>query len=745
MADLSFEVKIIISDYYPKIEKIPYDDYDCIISDQNDNLVIPLTDIDQIFFIKKYNKIESDLVYVINVVDKKNKLIISNSSFIIPFMKILTILRMKIIRFEQYIKLFLEGYIKDKILGNLFFVKNLFLKLDIEINLINIPNKNIILFNNIKTKRNCNSKNKANKTNNNTSSDFALSFYNISNLKSMDKTKTPKLIKSHIISRNNDANNISTDLFKSNHKNTNLYKCSIKYNTFYKKDLSRNFSNDSISKKNNKIIKLNEYKSASKINIKKKNIMSNSWYKTHYKNISNIQKISNKTNIKEKSKKKFIRKTNSLKSNKSNSYKNNNIEIKKNKTCNKISLKDNNKKNLNINNSNHNIKIPNSVKKNRNNYNKRKMIPHSNKKINICKYKIQNPKKIDFNYNNSINFNNIQNIQENLKNNIIKIIDYFRAKINEFKNKFGKNLNNPQLKYLLISEKIFLENYKLHKLINSYYIKDIKNFIHVNINTQYNNLIFNKMLNIKKKEFKIINIILVNKTQSKNDPKKIIQEKLKQQKQIHVLLNLIRELIKNYGNLSHLYEEDNKKILLKSLFLRYNIREKEWNKNNNLLDIYNKINNDIKIKNNKKVIAEIKQKNFKEIKEEEEEEIEESKEEIKKEDIENKDKDKDIKLNKKIKINEESIILDNNDYNVTNNEESIIFENNYTNDKYSINDEKEIDKTNNKDININTEDNKENKVIINEKVINNLNEDLRDKKDIKNSNIIINNFILSNK
>ena len=138
MADFSCEVKIKISDYYPKIEKIPFDDYDCIISDQNDNLVIPLTDIDQIFFIKEYNKIEADLVYVINVVDRKNKLIISNSSFIIPFMKILTIIRMNVIRFEQYIKLFLEGYIKDKILGNLFFVKNLFLKLDTEINLINI-------------------------------------------------------------------------------------------------------------------------------------------------------------------------------------------------------------------------------------------------------------------------------------------------------------------------------------------------------------------------------------------------------------------------------------------------------------------------------------------------------------------------------------------------------------------------------------------------------------------------------
>ena len=52
MANLSGEIKIKILDYYPQIEKIPYDDYDCIISDKIDNLVIPLAEIGQKFFVR---------------------------------------------------------------------------------------------------------------------------------------------------------------------------------------------------------------------------------------------------------------------------------------------------------------------------------------------------------------------------------------------------------------------------------------------------------------------------------------------------------------------------------------------------------------------------------------------------------------------------------------------------------------------------------------------------------------------
>ena len=746
MANLSGEIKIKILDYYPQIEKIPYDDYDCIISDKIDNLVIPLAEIGQKFFVKKYNKIETDLIYLIEVIDRRNNLIISNSTLIIPFMKILPIVRMNTIRYEQYIKLFLEGNIKDKILGFLFSGKNLYLKIAVEINLINNQNKSKI-FNNIKTIRNSKSKNKINK--NDFISDISGNLYNISNIKNIQNKKNQKLFQSILLSRNYEINK-SIELYKSNKKKSYSYsnKFPIKNNSLNKKEHKRNNSNDPIYIQNNKNIKLYEYQNSNKKSIKQKKAISKLWYKTPYKNIIN------KTTPKENTQKKIIRKINSLKSNKSknNSNKNINIEIKKNKTCYKIFPKGNtnptNKNIKNNNNLNLNSKIPTSLKKSKKNISK--LIPNSNKKPKINDYKIKIQKKIDFKNNNNINFNFIRiiNTQEELKNNLITTFDYFKSKIDEFKKKFGKNLNNQQMKYLLCREKNFLENNKQHRLINRIYKKDIKNFIHVKINTQYNNLFFNKMLSIKKKEFNIINLILINKVQLKNDPKKILQEKLKQQKQIHVLLNLIRVLIKNYGNLSHLYEDDNnKKILLKSLFLRYNIREKEWN-NNDLLDIYNKINNDIKIKNNKKVIKEIKQEKFKAIKEEEEEEIEESKEEIKNNDNNNNnDNDSDKILNNKINNNDGSEIIDNNNDNnsETNNEESLEVDNNDSKYINNINEGKEIEKIYSKDINEDAEENKENKVINDERTINNLNVDLKDKKDLNNKKIIINNFIISKK
>jgi hypothetical protein len=215
--------------------------------------------------------------------------------------------------------------------------------------------------------------------------------------------------------------------------------------------------------------------------------------------------------------------------------------------------------------------------------------------------------------------------------------------------KGANNLKDLQLKYLLCREKYYFESKKMLKMINKNNDKDFKYFIHVKINSKYNNLLFNQLLNIKKRELNLLNIFLNYKNQVKKDPKQILQEKLKQQKQMHALVNLFRNLIKIYGNLSHLYDGDNnKKILIKSLFLRYNIREKEWNNNTSLIDIYNKMNNDIKHKNHQQKIKSIKKLEFKSIKEEKEEENEEKEEE------ENKN-DGDEQKNKNVKTDDDKI------------------------------------------------------------------------------------------
>ena len=131
------------------------------------------------------------------------------------------------------------------------------------------------------------------------------------------------------------------------------------------------------------------------------------------------------------------------------------------------------------------------------------------------------------------------------------------------------------------------------------------------------------MPKIKLNELNIFKIIFNQKINNKNriDPKEIIKEKIKQQKQIQVLISVIRNLIKIYGNLSHLFEnDDNKKILIKSLFLRYNIKEKEWNEGDDLFDIYEKLVKEQKEINNHDRYQKEKEE-FNTIKEEDDEDM----------------------------------------------------------------------------------------------------------------------------
>ena len=231
------------------------------------------------------------------------------------------------------------------------------------------------------------------------------------------------------------------------------------------------------------------------------------------------------------------------------------------------------------------------------------------------------------------------------------------------------------------------------------------------------------MSKIKKKELNIIKIILNNKNEQNKDPKKIIQEKLKQQKKVHLLLNVIRDLIKNYGNLSHLYDNDNdnnKKILIKSLFLRYNIREKEWNNNDNLVNMYKKMINEIESNKN---IEKLKNQEFKAIKEEEENDEEEEEDgEIKEKNKEKENDEKKIKEEDEKEINIISKIKEND-----NNENlNINNSNNKANNSFDINEIKV--KTNNNIISLDENINSDN---ISNGLI--------------NKNIIINNFIINNK
>ena len=42
MNEISCKIKITIKDYYPKLKKIPYTDYNCVFSNNNYKYILPL-------------------------------------------------------------------------------------------------------------------------------------------------------------------------------------------------------------------------------------------------------------------------------------------------------------------------------------------------------------------------------------------------------------------------------------------------------------------------------------------------------------------------------------------------------------------------------------------------------------------------------------------------------------------------------------------------------------------------------
>ena len=583
MKETQWKTNITIKEYFPKLKKIPYNEYNCIIIYNKEKQIIPLKNIDSISSQFSLNPIKKDLTYTITLINTENQMIIGESKLIIASLRLKQLKGINKIKYEQQIKIELNKKMKENLFGPGIKIGNIYLKFFIEISVFVNPNTNIFLYK-IENKKN----NNFNATGNNfydyNLSNLSLSSFltNLSTLKENKKQNEKKIKKtpsSNIIKYQGNDN-------QSKQNNKEEYPRKVKL-----------FSP-------NKIISLKKYKS--KWHINKEYLKSNYIKKI---NIENKNKNLS-TSIKQKKTTKCNNKLRKAFSNENiMNYKLNiriNTEISQNNASNsKISFRKN--------------KEEKKVKTERS---KQKYISKFKKII-----KIKNKNNIDTNKENKENKEiNKPDIKTNivLKNNVLDFMSLFNdiiSKNKEIKNKINF-LNST--KYLLIKEKI-ASNHKIKNILQNKFEEDnIKNFIHVNINKQSNNILLNKMTKIKSSELNIFKIIfnkkLINKENNK-DPKLIIKEKLKQQKQIQILLKLIRNLIKIYGNLSHLYENDNnKQILIKSLFLRYNIKEKEWNGKEDLFDIYEKmIEENLKIKYHNKYHKE--KEEFKTIKEEDEEEM----------------------------------------------------------------------------------------------------------------------------
>ena len=571
------KIGIILKDYFPKLKKIRLDNYDCIISNDKIRKNISLKEKENEVFNHKEKMVNSDLTYLISLIDNEHKSVISKSNLVIPYFRIKQLQNIKKIKYEQQIKMELNKEKREILFGNGVNVGSVFLKfiIDISISDLNNINSNILKY----QKENSNVINSDLNLNN-----LSLSSY-LTNLSTLKENKI------------NQDNKIEKKLYISN--NNPLFRLNYLYSET-SPNIRKN-SNRKIKKSQNTLIKnktkfhINrEYlKSDKNIDINYQRKYINTSIETRMKSKDKARKARSNANLRIKTESdnfdnhKYNNKKKEIKS-----------EIIKKKTVNKL------KKDIKI------IEKKKKISKTRNEkqfeYKKGEGKSQNVKENKLKSFNKINPKKED---NIFINENFF------IKNDFMK---QYQAKWNNIKNIINKGASN----YLLVKEKT-IEQHKVKNLLqNEFEKKDIKNFIHVNINKKSNNFILSKMTKIKEKEINIYKIILNDKLINKK-PNSIIKEKQKQQKQMILLINIIRNLIKIFGNLSHIYNNnDNKKILIKSLFLRYNIKEKEWNENDNLLDIYE---NMIKEKE-KKINCHLNEKEKKEfttIKEEEEEQEEE--------------------------------------------------------------------------------------------------------------------------
>ena len=561
MKKIQCKTNISIKDYFPKLKKLSYEQYNLIISNEKEKLIIPLKNPENKLHQFSSNLTQKDLTYLITLINIENKMVIGKANLIVASFRLKQLKKIKKIEYEQQIKIGLNKGMKENLFGPRINIGSIYIKLIVDISVC-FSNNNIS--NNIFIYK-LENKSNSNNLNSNNGNDYNLSNLSLSsfltNLSTLKENKKQNEKKVKNIPPFNNINYLCTEVSP--------------------KQIKNNIKEENNTKRKMKILSPNKYislkKYRTKWHINREYLKNNNCKKDINSKDRNISTSSN-ANAKR------IKNDNNIKKNKiQRAFSNENIR--------------------NNNNIRLNTEICNNSKKNSSNNKYKKDFYETDiiKQKNIKKLGIKKIKNCD-------NFE--------LKNNIISIID---EKNKEIKNKF--DMNNS--KYLLIKEKI-THQHKINNLIqDEFEQKNMQNFIHVNINKKSNHILLKQMPKIKLNELNIFKVIFNQKINNKNkiDPKLIINEKIKQQKQIQVLIGLIRNLIKIYGNLSHLYENDrNKKILITSLFLRYNIKEKEWNENDDLFDIYEKFTKDNKeIKYHNRYQKE--KEEFNTIKEEEEEDF----------------------------------------------------------------------------------------------------------------------------
>ena len=222
--------------------------------------------------------------------------------------------------------------------------------------------------------------------------------------------------------------------------------------------------------------------------------------------------------------------------------------------------------------------------------------------------------------------------QENVKNNCLKLIEFYSLLNFKLKKINPKNLEIKK-KLLIFKELFSNEIKKSNKITNKSNLNQFIYNISTNVNVPLNEKILYLFPKIKKIESTIYQCLFDIYYTDEEVIKFKEYENYDEQTKIYLLLAVVKNLISKYGNISQIFEEENiKKNMLKHCLANYDLVEKEDGDK----DFVNleELSNEIKLKNENEIKEfneemENKFKVIKEVDEDKEEENDEEEEEVK--------------------------------------------------------------------------------------------------------------------
>ena len=118
---------ISIKDYFPKLKKIQYESYDCIISYNKSKQIIPIKNPENKTYQFTTQVTKKDLTFLITIINTENKTIIGKNNLTIASFRLKQLKETKKIKYEQQIKIALNKKMKEKLFGPGINIGNIYL------------------------------------------------------------------------------------------------------------------------------------------------------------------------------------------------------------------------------------------------------------------------------------------------------------------------------------------------------------------------------------------------------------------------------------------------------------------------------------------------------------------------------------------------------------------------------------------------------------------------------------------